>query len=160
MSFSPPPWDCPQKPAACPSARTGRCWTLAWGCIHFICVHLLQSYLSRITTWLWLIAWRPDWGWTVCTLSPAPGRQSSSVSVSHLLFLSHLQFWLANVLRSPQPKIFFLEKIFVRIKIFYCCPHSVLNVSYTSHTLLVDENYIPLKAPNIISKFCVSPLIV
>ena len=29
---------------------------------------------------------------------------------THLLFLSHLQIYLANVLRSPQPKIFFLEK--------------------------------------------------
>ena len=64
-----------------------------------------------------------------CMYSVSSSRPTVLICVRVSLALSQS----SPVLISNQ-KYFFLEKIFVRIQMFYCCPHSVLNVSYTSHT--------------------------
>ena len=82
-----------------------------------------------------------------CMYSVSSSRPTVLICVRVSLALSQS----SPVLISNQ-KYFFLEKIFVRIQIFYCCPHSVLNVSYTSHTRvkLSKKHFSQQKWPDLI----------
>ena len=60
---------------------------------------------------------------------------------THLLFLSHFQIYLANVLRSPQPKIFFLEKnIFQNQNILLLSSFSVKCFIHITHLRKIFPN--------------------